>query len=595
MDSPISAFSVYKNDPNLSRPLYIQSIKRKKLVPRKTAEKIANNVITKKKQEKKVVVVETVNSKTNDSPVKEPEKKVKKLRDISSLTSPKRKSPIAEQKLPLAKLMKKGLIKKNRQSVIALNKATETPVLSKVEPIPKDVDDFAPILNDSAEEGKKLFAWLISPLDLKDFFENIWEKKPIHLARKNSLYYGNIISTPIIDNMLRTENILFTKNIDVTSYTNGKRETHNPVGRAHPHVVWDYYLNGCSVRLLNPQTYIPRLHLLNATMQEYFNSFVGANAYLTPPDSQGFAPHYDDIEAFIMQIEGKKHWKVYKPLSEEEVLPRVSSRNFDESEIGKPVLEVTLQPGDLLYFPRGYIHQGVTVAGEHSLHVTVSFYQSNSWADLLEKLLPNTLQNAISKDIEFRKGLPLDIYDHFGMVNSKIYSARRTEIKNKIKSLLEKLQKHLTIDSAVDEVNKNFQHDALPPVLSEHERALTVFGDGDLMTENGKVIHRVELEMDTRVRLLRKNILRMVTEDNSIKIYFYNENSLEYHANEPQFLEIDEFFTSAIETLVRAYPEYVTIEHLGLENDSDKIQVANDLWEKGILMTEFPLENLEDD
>lgn len=28
--------------------------------------------------------------------------------------------------------------------------------------------------------------------------------------------------------------------------------------RALPHVVWDYYLNGCSVRLLNPQV----IHLI---------------------------------------------------------------------------------------------------------------------------------------------------------------------------------------------------------------------------------------------------------------------------------------------------------------------------------------------
>jgi ribosomal protein L16 Arg81 hydroxylase len=39
---------------------------------------------------------------------------------------------------------------------------------------------------------------------------------------------------------------------------------------------------------------------------------VGSNAYLTPGESenQGFAPHYDDIEAFILQLEGYKHWRV---------------------------------------------------------------------------------------------------------------------------------------------------------------------------------------------------------------------------------------------------------------------------------------------
>lgn len=37
------------------------------------------------------------------------------------------------------------------------------------------------------------------------------------------------------------ENIQFTTNLDVTTFTNGQRETHNPVGRAFPSVVWDFY------------------------------------------------------------------------------------------------------------------------------------------------------------------------------------------------------------------------------------------------------------------------------------------------------------------------------------------------------------------
>lgn len=31
--------------------------------------------------------------------------------------------------------------------------------------------------------------------------------------------------------------------------------------------------------------------------------------------------------------------------------------NLSEKEIGNPILDVVLEPGDLLYFPRGTIHQ----------------------------------------------------------------------------------------------------------------------------------------------------------------------------------------------------------------------------------------------
>lgn len=454
--------------------------------------------------------------------------------------------------------------------------------------------DFTPVQTDSREEGLKAFKWMIAPYDPNEFLNRVWEKKPLYISRSKPGYYKEIISTPIIDDMLRNENIQFTKNIDVTSYVNEKRETHNPEGRAYPHLVWDYYLNGCSVRLLNPQTYIPKLHLLNATLQEFFNSFVGANAYLTPPDSQGFAPHYDDIEAFILQAEGKKHWRIYKPISENEVLPRVSSKNFDQAEIGEPIMEVTLEAGDMLYFPRGYIHQGVTIDGEHSLHITVSMYQKHSWADLFEKLIPSALEIAIGENVKFRRGLPFDIYDNFGIVNSEVNTPRRMEIEAQVKALFSRIMNYLPIDSAVDQMNKNYQYDALPPVLTDMEKAVTVHGDSDVMVENGKVVNRVEIGLDTRIRLLRKNVLRMVSED-QIRLYYHAENSLEYHANELSFIEIEEGMAPAIETLITMYPEYVAVENLVIPNDVDKLQLADALWGRGLIMTEYPLETIEDE
>jgi ribosomal protein L16 Arg81 hydroxylase len=69
--------------------------------------------------------------------------------------------------------------------------------------------------------------------------------------------------------------------------------------------------------------------------------------YLTPPGTQGFAPHYDDIEAFILQTEGAKRWRLYEN-PDGERLPRFSSPNFPRSSIGAALMDVTLTPGDML-------------------------------------------------------------------------------------------------------------------------------------------------------------------------------------------------------------------------------------------------------
>ena len=38
-----------------------------------------------------------------------------------------------------------------------------------------------------------------------------------------------------------------------------------------------------------------------ALLEEYFGCGGGCNAYLTPAHCQGFAPHFDDVDAFILQ------------------------------------------------------------------------------------------------------------------------------------------------------------------------------------------------------------------------------------------------------------------------------------------------------
>lgn len=160
------------------------------------------------------------------------------------------------------------------------------------------------VINDSIKEGEKLFSWLVNPVGLSKFMSSTWEKSPVLIDRKCPTYYGDLLSTAAIDKMLRDHRVEFGKNLDITSYKDGVRETLNPDGRAMPPTVWDYYRDGCSIRLLNPQTFLPSVHSLNATLQEYFQCMTGANVYLTPANSQGFAPHYDDIEAFVLQIEG---------------------------------------------------------------------------------------------------------------------------------------------------------------------------------------------------------------------------------------------------------------------------------------------------
>jgi len=112
--------------------------------------------------------------------------------------------------------------------------------------------------------------------------------------------------------------------------------------------VWSKYAKGWSVRILHPQRWCDPVFLFLSAFERHWGSVAGCNAYLTPAGSQGFSPHFDDIEAFVIQTEGKKRWKLYAPRTAAEVLPRFSSPNFEEGEIGEPILDVELEAGDLL-------------------------------------------------------------------------------------------------------------------------------------------------------------------------------------------------------------------------------------------------------
>ncbi|MEU6036080.1 cupin domain-containing protein [Actinomadura sp. NPDC047616] len=128
---------------------------------------------------------------------------------------------------------------------------------------------------------------------------------------------------------------------------------------------------------------------------------VQANAYLTPPRSRGFAHHWDGHSGFLIQTEGAKTWQIFEPAVPDPMTPGSVRTGELPADFGArtPFLEVELRAGDVLWLPRGWIHNGVT-AGEWSLHVTVGVRQfTPHW--LLGPLL-----RAASEEPALREALP---------------------------------------------------------------------------------------------------------------------------------------------------------------------------------------------
>lgn len=122
--------------------------------------------------------------------------------------------------------------------------------------------------------------------------------------------------------------------------------------------------------------------------------------------------------------------------------------------------------------------------------------------------MPVTLEKAIATDVEFREGLPLDYLQHVGLAHVNKDSIDRTKFIRRTQYLLSKLVQYIDADKAADEMAKKHIHDFLPPVLTEEEKECSVYDDGERMMKGGVVVNRVEIEPDTRVRLVRAHCVR---------------------------------------------------------------------------------------
>jgi lysine-specific demethylase/histidyl-hydroxylase NO66 len=134
---------------------------------------------------------------------------------------------------------------------------------------------------------------------------------------------------------------------------------------------------------------------------------VQANAYVTPPQNQGFDDHYDVHDVFVLQIAGRKKWSIRAP-----VLPsplrdqpwtdrREAVRQAAEQD---PVIETVLEPGDTLYLPRGYLHSATALGGV-TVHLTLGVHAWNRFT-VAEELVALALRG-LADDEQARGSLGL--------------------------------------------------------------------------------------------------------------------------------------------------------------------------------------------
>jgi ribosomal protein L16 Arg81 hydroxylase len=364
------------------------------------------------------------------------------------------------------------------------------------------------------------FAGMISPIEANTFFDEYWEKRPLVLSGRAPDRYAGLFSLADLDHILSSTDLRYPAlrlirngpDLPTEAYTYDLRSRRFVFTGAcdAERVLWEYQ-RGATILLQRVERSWAPLAELCRNLEALLHHPVDANAYLTPRSAQGFAAHYDTHDVFILQIAGAKHWRLYDaPLR----LPMESQpHSATQLPFGACTHECDLQPGDLIYLPRGTGHEALT-SDSSSLHITLGV-TPHTWADVLV----DAVLTAAHQDERFRESVPLALR-HTG---DEAFS-----FAEHFSSLLATLSESVRVDAVLDRLSERFIA-ARPPLL------------------NGQLAQIDELHhlgLETMVVRRPGVIYRLISTDDGVTLAFHRrkityplhmEPTLRYIAAAPPF------------------------------------------------------------
>lgn len=279
-------------------------------------------------------------------------------------------------------------------------------------------------------------ARLIAPSTPEGFFDKHFENQVLHVPREDRGFYDSLLSMEDIDRCLTTLH-LSHPSVHMVNAAKPDLSTGDytfPSGLIDAARLYQEYSDGGTVVLNQLEGSLPSLMDLCRSMEARFSCRFQCNIYVTPGGAaQGLKTHYDTHDVFVLQVAGSKHWNIYdtpieRPFRGQDFQP-------GEHTPGDKTMEFDLNPGDMVYVPRGTMHDATTGADD-SCHITLGVLPS-SWTDLLLE----SIARVGLEDSELRRTLPPG-YAQQGF--------DRTEARKFFTFLMERVMQKADFDSALD-------------------------------------------------------------------------------------------------------------------------------------------------
>jgi bifunctional lysine-specific demethylase and histidyl-hydroxylase NO66 len=217
-------------------------------------------------------------------------------------------------------------------------------------------------------------AWLLQPLSVETFLDEIWAEKHCHVRRNCVGYFDKLLhGATAVEDLLERFRPEPSKVRLIREHDKKSRDNYRLAdGSLDLACVRGDFADGYTIVLDDVEQYVRAIASLAHAIEVELNFATKVNAYVTPPESQGFVTHYDGHDVLILQIQGSKIWHLYEGA---DVPPHQLRREekWIAAESLSSTTDLRLEVGDVLYVPRGLVH-AAEATSEPSVHLTVGIH-----------------------------------------------------------------------------------------------------------------------------------------------------------------------------------------------------------------------------
>jgi ribosomal protein L16 Arg81 hydroxylase len=235
-----------------------------------------------------------------------------------------------------------------------------------------------------------------------DFNATYFEQKPYH-------FHGALASRPfawsdidqllhVLDPRVPAMRMFHHGQVPEQAYTEDFVEVGKTRRRLDKVKFYEYMGNGATLVMNWLELHSVAAKRLCLEVGRFAGTQTSSNAYMSFTGDGTFGKHWDTHDVFVIQLIGRKLWRIYPPTLPLPLTYQTNERSGHACP-DEPTIELTLEEGDVLYVPRGWWHH-VLPLQVGSFHLSVGSYAPTLF-DYVVQTLGKYLEQQTSARVAF--------------------------------------------------------------------------------------------------------------------------------------------------------------------------------------------------